>query len=90
MPNYYFKCPLCDDVKEVTMKISEFISKDNLEYYCNSCNDSKLLRIFSNFSSKIELRKEDIINNAKKEAKSIASKIKNGDARSIRNIYGDK
>jgi hypothetical protein len=72
------------------MKIAEFISNDNLEYRCKSCNDVKLLRIFSNFSSKIELRKEDIIANAKREARSIVKKIKSGDTRSIRNIYGEK
>ena len=90
MPSYYFKCPSCDYIEEFNMKISEFISNDNAKYYCSSCNNDKLIRIFSGFSSKIELRKEDIIDNAKREAKAIVKKIKSGDTRSIRNIYGEK
>ena len=72
------------------MNVSEFISKDKSELLCISCNNNKLSRIFSSFSSKIELRKDDIIDGARKEAKAIVKKIKSGDTKAIRNIYGEK
>jgi hypothetical protein len=76
------------------MSITNYLSLDNkdvlLGYDCKKCNTvSKFVRIFNPSSSRISKGKEEILNEAKEEARKIVNKIKSGDTKAILDVYGE-
>ena len=49
-----------------------------------------MIRLFRPPSSKVRRSKEEIVENAKEEARNIARKIEEGNTSLIRDIYGDQ
>ena len=95
MAKYNFKCEKCASEEVVTMSVLNYLSLDQKDVLsdrnCKKCNTvSKFVRIFNPSSSKISKSKEEILNEAKKEARNIVDKIKSGDTKTILDVYGDK
>jgi putative FmdB family regulatory protein len=88
MPNYTYKCKDCKHNSSYFLTLKQF--DDMSEVQCKECNSNNTKRLFSPPSSKVKLSKEQVIENAKEEARDIARKINEGDQSLIRDIYGDK
>ena len=88
MPNYIYKCNQCDFRDNIIMSISQYKSTNNI-HLCNECKDGDMSRVFGANRGMVERTSDEIIKDAKLEAKKIAKKIINGDLKLIQNVYGD-
>tara|TARA_A100001011_G_scaffold398979_2_gene505507 strand:+ start:1239 stop:1511 length:273 start_codon:yes stop_codon:yes gene_type:complete len=89
MPKYEYICDDCGFKIEKVMSTKSFIKNKSFSPKCSNCNSENTRRLFSSFSSKVERSKGEIVAKAKADAKKIVKKIKSGDLRTIRNIYGE-
>jgi cytochrome c-type biogenesis protein CcmH/NrfF len=62
--------------------------KNNLK--CKSCSSEKITRAFMHISSTVEKSMDKVIEDIKQDVKHIVKKIKNGDAKTIKTIYGNE
>ncbi|MAG28028.1 hypothetical protein CMI47_21080 [Candidatus Pacearchaeota archaeon] len=95
MAKYNFKCSECDSCETFVMTVASFLSVKSEDSFdnkkCNNCgNTVQFVRIFSPTSSKISKSKEQILTEAKDEAKKIVEKIKSGDTKTILDVYGEE
>jgi hypothetical protein len=95
MARYNFKCSNCGSTEILVISIPDFLSlktKDEFDHRkCDECDAvSKFVRIFSSTSSKISRGKDEILVQTKEEARKIVEKIKSGDMRAIRDVYGEE
>jgi len=94
MPKYTYQCSGCEHQRDFILSISEFQSlnlKSHFEdLFCNECQNKTLVRKVSSPFGKIERRKEEIVERAKEEARIITNKIREGDQRAIRDIFGEE
>jgi len=86
MPKYNFKCSDCGYNIQKNMQMSELKSFDKT---CLDCG-SQMAQHIPSFSSKVRVSKEEMIDNAKAEAKKLADKVRAGDQKLISQIYGEK
>ena len=88
MPSYTFKCESCEET------FTKFVSMEKYEQKnfggCEYCKSTKIKRIFFAPSSKIKRSKQEVIENAKEEARNIAREIELGNRSLIKDIYGEK
>tara|TARA_Y100000287_G_C14233761_1_gene363499 strand:- start:695 stop:985 length:291 start_codon:yes stop_codon:yes gene_type:complete len=94
MATYTYKCKECDDIKNVSISIKEFqaLSKQGLysKLFCNVCsNNQNFIRIFGPTSSKISKDKEALMEDIKNDARKIVEKVRAGDEKVIREVYGE-
>jgi len=87
MANFTFKCEKCNYILNIILNPSDYNNKKDI--YCSSCKESTMKRVFSSPSSSIRRTKDEILANAKEEAKKIAQKVRDGDQSLIRDIYGE-
>ena len=76
------------------MPILEYLtlSSENMLYNkkCEKCNTvCEFVRIFNSSSSKISKGKEEMMAEAKEDARKIVNKIKLGDTKAILDVYGE-
>tara|TARA_Y100001937_G_C7090186_1_gene317300 strand:+ start:996 stop:1277 length:282 start_codon:yes stop_codon:yes gene_type:complete len=93
MPAYSYLCEDCGDITSFSLSINDFkkISSSNEnKLLCSFCSSKKLKRIIKPVSNKVEKRKDEIVQEAKREARAIINKIKSGDQRSIRDVFGEE
>jgi|15BtaG_2_1085339.scaffolds.fasta_scaffold00189_9 hypothetical protein len=95
MAIYNLECKNCSSVDILNISIKKYIEscqKDGLnQRHCKACNKlSEFTRIFSASSSKIERDKEEMMRQVKEESRKIVQSIKSGNAKAIRNIYGEE
>jgi putative FmdB family regulatory protein len=88
MPNYIYKCNHCNIKDNVIMSISQYKSSNNL-LACDECGTESMARVFGANSGIIEKNSDEIIKEARAQAKNIAKKIINGDSNLIQDVYGD-
>ncbi len=88
MPNYIYKCNDCGFDENFIMSISQYKSTNN-SLSCSNCGSADMNRVFGANSGIVEKTPDQIIKEAKVEAKNIAKKIINGDLNLIQNVYGD-
>tara|TARA_Y100000034_G_scaffold123623_1_gene170624 strand:+ start:831 stop:1109 length:279 start_codon:yes stop_codon:yes gene_type:complete len=91
MPEYLFKCDDCSLSKSLNISISEFLHLNDNLIDNSECKGSCLYknkRVFKDISSKIERDQNDRIVELKEESRKIVSKVKQGDLKTIENIYG--
>ena len=88
MPNYIYECSHCNAKSNIIMSISQYKSKNNL-LVCNECGAESMSRVFGANNGIVEKNSDEIIKEARAEAKNIAKKIMNGDLNLIQNVYGD-
>lgn len=94
MAKYRYSCTNCSEEVEYSFSIALYLELKNSGHFnkieCNKCNNiCKFTQTFGTLSSKIKRDKETIISEIKEEAKKIANKVRSGDSRTIRNIYGE-
>ena len=94
MAKYNYKCEECNSIDTITMSVSSYLSLENkdvlLNKKCKKCNAvSKFVRIFNPTSSKISKGKDEILIEAKEDARKIVNKIKSGDTKAILDVYGE-
>tara|TARA_Y100000034_G_scaffold130702_1_gene189775 strand:+ start:1175 stop:1459 length:285 start_codon:yes stop_codon:yes gene_type:complete len=94
MAQYNFKCKNCNTTDVVIMPVLEYLtlSSENALYdkECKKCNTvCEFIRIFNSSSSKISKSKEQIVDEAKEDARKIVNKIKLGDTKAMLDVYGE-
>lgn len=94
MANYTYKCGGCNEVANLSYKVSEYASlvcSGHFDFmWCNKClSNQKFMRIFGETSSRITKDKETLMLDIKEEARKISEKVKLGDQKLIREIYGE-
>ena len=95
MAKYKFKCSDCDATEVLTMSIQKFMFMNSKNSFnnreCEKCDAvTKFVRIFEPTSSKILRGKEELLIEAKDEARKIVEKIKSGDTNTILEVYGEE
>ena len=88
MPRYTFKCDSCKESFTTFMTIELY--RNGEPNGCALCSSKKIKRLFMPPSSKINRSKQEVVDNAKEEARDIARKIEMGDQKLIKDIYGEK
>ena len=94
MANYTYKCDGCKKVSSLSYNVSEYASLVELNHFddmwCDKCcNNQKFIRVFGDISSKISKDKDTLMLEIKEEARKISEKVKLGDQKLIREIYGE-
>ena len=93
MPKYTYICKKCNFLKDFNFSIKEYVELEKEDFFnkmpCSSCGSIGLARKVSAPFGKVERRKEEIVQKAKEEARSITNKIREGDQGAIRDIFGD-
>lgn len=93
MPAYSYLCEDCDNITSFSLSIIEFkkiSSNNNSKLLCGFCGSEKVKRLIKPVGSKVEKRKDEIVQEAKREARAIINKIKSGDQSSIRDVFGEE
>lgn len=94
MAKYIFKCSDCDDEREFNMAISDFLNKKRNGFFkelsCDKCiGQSCFSQKFDNLSSKIKMDRETLVEKILDDSRKIAEKVRSGDQKAIRDIYGE-
>jgi hypothetical protein len=89
MPRYTFNCSTCDYDEVRVMSISEFLSKKKETKNCPKCSAGVLFQKLGRIRNKVDKDSSEIIAEIREDVKKTVQKIKSGDERTIRNIYGD-
>lgn len=94
MAKYVFNCEVCGSEKGFSMSISDFQKKKREKYFnnllCSKCNQStSFSQKFKNLSSKIKLDKQTLVETILDDSRKIAEKVRSGDQKAIRDIYGE-
>ena len=93
MPQYTYICKSCKTSREFSFPASEFVELSKSNYFndlsCNKCGDISLSRKISAPFGKVERKRDEILKNAKEEARVITNKIREGDQGAIRDIFGE-
>jgi len=79
---------------EYSLSIALYLELKNSDHFnrieCIDCGKiCEFKQVFGVLSSKIKKDKQTIMSEIKDEAKKIANKVRSGDSRTIRNIYGE-
>lgn len=89
MPDYLFICETCKDEKKINMSIKEFLAFKKQNNVCDCDKQSSLKQVIFIPYSKVEKNKDEVIAEAKMEAKKIVEKINKGDEKTIVEYCGD-
>lgn len=90
MPFYNFYCPSCNAESSLSMSISQYTKYKLEKNLCKECKEDFLVQRIKKISGKIDRDKEYVISEAKEEAKKTIEKIRQGDQKTIQDIYGDR
>ena len=95
MATYTYKCNKCETSKNLSFSVKEFLrlsqSNELDKMYCEVClNNENFIRIFGETCSKISKDKERMLMDIKEDAKKIVNKVKTGDQKMIRQVYGEE
>ena len=95
MAIYSFKCDTCSLVEELNISTKKFVQLSQEHAFdkmvCENCNYlSGFTRIFNMSSSKIKRDKEETMRQIKEESRKIVRSIQNGNAKTMRDIYGEE
>lgn len=95
MAKYNFKCNKCGYLEELNIAMNKFVQLKKESFFderkCENCNQtSSFTQIFGALSSKISKDRQQIVAEIQDEARKIANKVKSGDEKAIRNIYGEE
>ena len=89
MPAYNFKCKKCNSETKEFLSISQFTSGRNDIRRCIQCGDGILLQNIKSINGIIDRKSNEIIQDAQDEARMLSDKIRRGDEKSIRDVYGE-
>jgi uncharacterized protein CbrC (UPF0167 family) len=95
MAKYTFECEVCENTRSWNISISEFLEKKEDSFFeslfCSHCSSHGSFRQkFKSLSSKIKEDKQTMIEKILDDSKRVAEKVRSGDQKAIRDIYGDK
>lgn len=94
MAKYKYSCTNCSTEVEYSLSIALYLELKNSDHFkqikCDDCGKvCEFKQVFGILSSKIKKDKETIMSEVRDEARKIANKVRSGDSRTIRNIYGE-
>ena len=89
MPQYSFQCSDCNHAEQRAMSINEFLSTRSVSVSCPICQNGKLQQMLSGVYSKIERRREEVVQQMEAEVQATKAKIMKGDIKTISDIYGE-
>lgn len=90
MPIYNFECQDCRELNTFRFASVSGYVESQAALKCTKCESTNITRTFSALASNIKRDKETILQQAMEDKNRIVEKIKNGDAKTIRNIYGEE
>jgi len=90
MPKYNFECDKCDNMDIAFMSIHEFIKDKTKNKKCKNCQNGVLYHKIVDINSVIEKSKDQILIESEEEVRKTVDKVRVGDRKAIRDIYGDK
>lgn len=94
MAKYKYSCSCCFSSVDFNFAIKEYIELKKTNYFkkikCNNCNNiCEFNQVFGSLSSKIPKDKETVLREIKEEVRKITDKVKSGDSKAIRTVYGE-
>lgn len=90
MPKYTFGCDSCEHQEVRTMSISDFLKNKDEKKECPQCDAGVLFQKLGRIRNKVDKSSSELIAEIKEDVRKTVEKVKSGDERTIRNIYGDK
>ena len=81
--------------RQVNLSVSEFVKMKSDDLFenikCENCNElTKFTRIFKPTSSRIVKGRQEMLSDIQDEVKKTVSKVRAGNAKAIRDIYGEE
>lgn len=89
MPRYTFKCSDCEHTEDKNLSISNYLELIKEKIKCVHCDSGVLFQELKPVHGNVEKRKEDLMMESKAEVRKIVEKIKSGDSKAIKDIYGE-
>lgn len=94
MARYRYSCSNCSEEVEYSFSIALYLELKSSDHFkkieCKKCNSvCEFTQTFGALSSKIKKDRETMVSEIKEEAKKFANKVRSGDSKAIRNIYGE-
>jgi len=94
MARYRYSCSNCSEEVEYSLSIALYLEMKNSGHFkeieCKKCNNvCEFTQTFGTLSSKIKKDRETMVSEIKEEARKFADKVRSGDSKAIRNIYGE-
>ncbi len=95
MATYTYKCSSCRTTVDLSYSVKEFLELSQNGHFddmnCKFClKNVKFTRIFGDTCSKISKDKETLLMDIKEDARKIVNKVKSGDQKMIRQVYGEE
>jgi hypothetical protein len=94
MAKYTFSCNTCNLKKNINMNIKEYRRLKEEKHFesmpCDQCSSiNSFSQLFGNLSSTITKDREQLVRDILDDARAVSEKIRSGDQKAIRNIYGE-
>ena len=89
MPKYTFSCDCCSYEEELILSIANFIKKKEVTIPCEECGHGFIIQKVKRVSSNVFKDKDQTLLEMKEEIRKTVDKVKNGDLKTINDIYGD-
>lgn len=90
MPKYIYICDNCMSEKNIYMSISDFLKNKSIKIKCLECDSGVLFYRPSRISSKVDRDAIEIKEQIREDVINTVNKVKSGDSKAIRDIYGDR
>jgi len=90
MPKYNFVCDKCEFERDTYMSISAFIKSKNQKIKCEDCDVGVLFHRVASITSIVEKSQEQSIMDIQEEVRKTVKKIRDGDRKTIDDVYGDE
>jgi hypothetical protein len=89
MPKYTFGCDSCEHDEVRTMSITDYVKNKDERKECPQCHAGVLFQKLGRIRNRVDKDSTEIIADIREDVRKTVEKIKSGDERTIRNIYGD-
>lgn len=90
MPIYDFECQKCSFLNTFRFSSVSLFLSSQINLKCEKCDSEDLKRSLTQLTSSIQRDKETILQQVMEDKNRIVEKIRQGDAKTIRNIYGEE
>jgi putative FmdB family regulatory protein len=90
MPSYDYRCDKCENFETRILKVSEYQMLKRQKNKCPECDKGVLSQQLALVTNKIERRKDEIVQQIEEEVNTLVNKVRSGDEKAIRDVYGDK
>jgi predicted nucleic acid-binding Zn ribbon protein len=89
VPKYTFICESCQHIETQIMSITEYVKNKDEIKSCPKCDAGVLFQQLGRIRNRVDKNSTEIMTEIREDVNKTVAKIKSGDERTIRNIYGD-